>query len=284
MSLLPVLKAILRGIGQIMLQNNALTGLLFLAGILYNSRVMAAGVVIGVLTSTATAYVLKYDKSDIEKGLYGFNGALVGIALTFFFKLDMALILLIATGAVASSLLMHLLKKRIPPYTLPFVLVTWGLYLLAATTSVVSKNSQAATSAGLSVANAAAMGVGQVMFQASAITGMIFLLGILANSAKSAFFALAGSIIGIALATAAGFEASFIGAGLFSFNAVLCAIAFGKYAKKGFLLAIFSSAAAVFITFGMMHFNLLILTFPFVAATWIVLLLTSANFKKKVKG
>ncbi|MDP2944337.1 MAG: urea transporter, partial [bacterium] len=30
-------KIILRGVGQVMLQNNALTGLLFLVGIFYNS-------------------------------------------------------------------------------------------------------------------------------------------------------------------------------------------------------------------------------------------------------
>ncbi len=283
MAFFPYIKIILRGISQVMLQNNALTGLLFLAGILYNSPSMAAGAFIGVLTSTATAYVLKYDKNDIEKGLYGFNGALVGVALALFFRFGVLMVFLIAAGAAASSVLMWLLKKRIPPYTLPFVLVTWGLYLLITAVGLMPKNpSQATVGAGLSVASAAATGIGQVMFQTNAITGMIFLLGILVNSAKSAFFAIVGSLLGLGVATAAGFEVSFIDAGLFSFNAVLCTIALGKDTKKDFLLAIFASVASVFITFGMMRLNLPSLTFPFVAATWIVLLLTSANFKKKV--
>ena len=80
------IKIILRGISQVFLQNNIFTGLLFLIGILYNSRLMALGALLGVIISTITAILLNYNKKDINNGLYGFNGTLVGIALLFFFK------------------------------------------------------------------------------------------------------------------------------------------------------------------------------------------------------
>ncbi|NCA77090.1 MAG: hypothetical protein EOM90_12225 [Alphaproteobacteria bacterium] len=70
---------ILRGVGQVMFQNNALTGILFLAGIFYNSWLMGLGAIAGNIASTITAKVLKYSDEDIKNGLYGFNGTLVGI-------------------------------------------------------------------------------------------------------------------------------------------------------------------------------------------------------------
>ena len=76
------IRTILRGVGQIMLQNNALTGLIFLAGIFYNSGLMGCGALFGNIISTSSAKLLKYPKEDIENGLFGFNGTLVGIAIS----------------------------------------------------------------------------------------------------------------------------------------------------------------------------------------------------------
>lgn len=70
------IEIILRGISQIMLVNNVITGILFLIGIFYNSWLMGIGVIIGVLTGTFTAMLLKYNKKDIDNGLYGYNSAL----------------------------------------------------------------------------------------------------------------------------------------------------------------------------------------------------------------
>lgn len=50
---------LLRGVGQVMLQNNALTGLLFLIGIFYNSWIMGLGAMLGVLVSTLVAEIKK---------------------------------------------------------------------------------------------------------------------------------------------------------------------------------------------------------------------------------
>lgn len=64
-----------RGISQVFLLNNVTTGILFLAGIFCNSWTMGIGAIIGVFVGTFTALFLKYNKSDIEQGLYGYNGA-----------------------------------------------------------------------------------------------------------------------------------------------------------------------------------------------------------------
>jgi urea transporter len=59
MKVIDFLKIISRGISQVMLQNNIITGLLFLIGIFYNSWLMGIGALIGVLISTLTAFILE---------------------------------------------------------------------------------------------------------------------------------------------------------------------------------------------------------------------------------
>lgn len=70
------IEANLSGVGQIMLQNNWLTGLLFLVGIFWNSYLMGWGALLGLVSATLSARLLNYKDEDISNGLYGFNGAL----------------------------------------------------------------------------------------------------------------------------------------------------------------------------------------------------------------
>lgn len=79
------IQAILRGIGQVMFQNNSYSGALFLVGISYNSWLLGLAALLGTVISTAFAQFLRYSKEDIQNGLYGFNGTLTGIAIFSFF-------------------------------------------------------------------------------------------------------------------------------------------------------------------------------------------------------
>ena len=79
----------LRGIGQVMFQDNPLSGALFLAAIAWGS--FAAGVpqvlfggLVAVVAATLTAQWLRVDPASLRAGLYGFNGLLVGLALATF--------------------------------------------------------------------------------------------------------------------------------------------------------------------------------------------------------
>src|SRR3954463_16746759 len=82
-------KIFLRGIGQVMFQENALTGLLFLVGIAAAAGeegpkfaiLMALGGLAGSILGTVTAWLAGYEREEIHAGIYGFNGTLVGIAM-----------------------------------------------------------------------------------------------------------------------------------------------------------------------------------------------------------
>ena len=92
-----------RGVGQVMFQNNALSGSLMLAGILLNSWQMALMAIAGNVVSTLTACLSGYSREDIRNGLYGFNGTLVGIAIGVFMPVSVASLSLLVAGACLST-------------------------------------------------------------------------------------------------------------------------------------------------------------------------------------
>ena len=118
-----------RGVGQVMFQNNALSGLLMLAGILLNSWQMALLAIAGNVVSTLTACLSGYSREDIRNGLYGFNGTLVGIAIGVFMPVSVASFSLLVAGACLSAWIARLfsLQRRVPGFTAPFILSVWIL-------------------------------------------------------------------------------------------------------------------------------------------------------------
>lgn len=60
----PFVIVLLKGLGQIMLQECAYTGLFFLAGIFYGSVTMGLGALLAVICGTLTARLLGYDKKE----------------------------------------------------------------------------------------------------------------------------------------------------------------------------------------------------------------------------
>ena len=129
----------LRSIGQVMLQNNPLTGLLFLAAIAWGSyaagvpRVAIAGV-LAVVVANLTAQWLNADSESLHAGLYGYNGVLVGLALATFLSPNALMWVYVVLGASVSVIAMLGTVNALKPWgvsslTFPFVLTTWLLLL-----------------------------------------------------------------------------------------------------------------------------------------------------------
>lgn len=133
----------LRGVGQVVFQNNPASGLIIVAGLFANSWIYAVICIAGAIASTLTAIVLQADKGLIRNGLFGFNGALVALALVAFTSQDfrtgaipsvaMTVYLLCAaslTTMAFASIAALLGPHKVAPLTMPFVLVGW-LFLFA---------------------------------------------------------------------------------------------------------------------------------------------------------
>ncbi len=274
------LDANLRGVGQIMLQNNAWTGALFLLGILVNSWVMFVGAVLGVLSGTVVAMIAKFKDEDIRAGLYGFNGTLVGLALTFFYEFNLTNALLIILFSIISTFVMHFMyTKKLSPFTFPFVLTTWIAIFAINSFGLLSKVASDALAQKLDILSGISMGFGQVMFQGSIITGVVFLIGLLVSSRRSAWFGLIGSVVGMLVALLLGKPYELITIGIFGYNAVLCGIAFSDDKKFAYISALIAIISSVLILDGFMTLNLVALTTPFVFATWVTMFLRNKIVK-----
>jgi urea transporter len=298
--------ALLRGLGQVMFQNNPLTGLLFLVGILVNSPKLAGTGLLGLAVSTLAAYLLGADRSLIRNGLFGFNGVLVGIGLALFLELDLLLGVYIVIGAAVSTVVMMALANLLstwdmPALTAPFVLTTWLLLFAVYQFSALQPTDLIAPAAptpeaavqtdlrelatgsgGLTLANLAHglfRGVGEVMFEDNLLSGLIFLAGIAVNSRISAGFALLGAALGLLTALVMGADGFTAYHGLYGFNAVLCAIAIGgvffvltwRSALYAAVAAIFSVPAFAAIAVLLSPIGMPALTAPFVLVTWLFL-------------
>lgn len=277
-------KSIFRGVGQVMLQNNAITGLIFLIGIFYASWLMGFGALIGVLIGTMTALILNYKQKDILDGLYGFNGTLVGITLLFFFEPTVLLFVFLVVAVIISTILMHFMyKNSLSPYTFPFVATTWVfIFIIKILNIIPSTISEATNFTTIDIFSGISLGFSQVMFQASIITGILFFLAILINSRISAIYALIGSVIGLFFSFL--FFPSLINLiniGIFGFNGVLCGIAFSEKRWQSLIYAIISIVLSVGIIYGFMSLNLIALTAPFVFATWATLFIRKDIEKTK---
>src|SRR5690606_17825459 len=123
--------AALNGFSQILLQAHPVCGSLILLAMGLHAPELMIGAMLGVLASTLGAAALGYPQADIDIGLYGYNGALLGLLLMLLLGLSALSLGLIALGAAVSNLLqvrlLTAMRERnwLPGFTLPLILFGW---------------------------------------------------------------------------------------------------------------------------------------------------------------
>lgn len=302
--LLEFLDSVLRGIGQVMLQNNSYAGLLFLIGIFYNSTLFGIAVIIGTVVSTATAMLLGAKRSHVREGIFGFNGALVAIALLYFLQPDTLTWSYVVLAAMCTTViiaaLLNLLKTwNMPALTAPFVVTTLCFILACARFGRLHSTHllptaglpKAATVEGVvtlsTVVYGLFSGVAQVFFQANVITGILFTIGLLISSRAACVAALLGSFLGLLTGWGLGAAEPAIRAGAFGFNSVLTAIALGSVffardaASIAYTVLAVITTAVVFaaMSAALEPLGVPALTSPFVLVVWFFIL-ASPNFPR----
>lgn len=291
------LDSVFRGIGQVMLQNNSYAGLIFLAGIFYNSILLGWAVLLGTIASTATAMLLGADRSRIRAGLFGFNGALVAIALLYFLEPSLLSCAYVVLAAACTTILMAALLNlldawKLPALTAPFI-VTTLLFILACARFGRLHSTDLLPTAGLpkaatvdGVVTVSTLmeglfnGVAQVFFQGNTITGILFVIGLLVSSRAAGGVALLGSLAGILIAWGMGAAEPAIRSGAFGFNCVLTAIALGSgffvlnAASAAYTMLAVITTAVVFaaMSAALEPLGMPALTAPFVLVVWLFLL------------
>lgn len=282
----------LRGIGQVFFQENALSGFLMLLGLVVSSPIMALGGLIGAVIGPTVAWALKFDKGELNAGIYGFNSTLVGIATFFFFMPGAASIGLLVAGCVVATVVTKMVRQYVPfpTYTGPFVVTTWVIFVLGKAMGISASEPEALlvpVFAAHPSIEATAHGIGQVMFQASIWTGLLFLAGIAVGDRHHAVWVLISSIIGMLVASyhvdaamrsldperlVERSQFDNVKLGLYGYNATLAAVALYLW-RKSLIPPLLGILISVPLTELIPRLGLPALTAPFVLATWSVLAL-----------
>ncbi len=271
-----------------MLQENILTGMFFILGLLLGHILYPLAAIVGSLTGTITAHLLNFDKDNINRGIYGFSPALVAVALIFLYSSSIAVWLLIILGSIVASIVQHIFYiKKIPAFTFPFILVVWIIvfivnqYLNISPSSITQKDLFFWFN---KLMLAPTNGFGEVIFQSNYIIGIIFFIGVLINNRAAALYGLIASFVGAVFAWFYGQNHEQIQIGLFGFNALLTAIVFSGNKKTDIFWVFLGVVITILlnnILFNLSVFNKFggVFTFPFVAGTWITLLIQKYSLK-----
>jgi urea transporter len=314
--LLAFVDSCLRGVGQVCFMNNPVTGLAILVAMFVAKGWLGFAGTLGVVVSTLAAVAIGMDRGAIRAGLYGFNGVLVGAALSLFLTPDWnALVIVwIVVGATFSTIMHAALANvflgawKVPPFTLAFNFFTL-LFLIGAlnyghghlgglvapadaqvTAGNVSSTLRSAASAASSndlsgYFNAVFRGIGQLFFANSVWSGIIMIVGIAVASRIAAIFALIGSLTGMLTALAIGANGVAIYNGLWGFNSFDAALAIGGVfyvlSWRSGVLAVLCAVLAAFL-FGaiatlFIPYGLPALTLPFCFATLAFTLMKGAT-------
>ena len=293
----------LRGIGQVIFQNNPLSGAFFLAGVGWGSY--AAGVpqvaiagLLAVVVATLTAQWLHADEASLASGLYGYNAFLVGLALATFLSPGAMLWAYVVLGAAVSVVVSLGIANVVKPWgvaslTFAFVLTTW--LLLLATYGFSGLVGKALPSAGVvaafqpyetnplqlaDLARGVLHSISQVFLKGSGVAALLLLVGLAVNSPVAAAFAVGGAIVAVATAHLLGAESELITGGLLGFSPVLTAIALGTvFYKPSWRVAAYTALGTVFtviaqsaLDVALTPFAIPALTAPFVLVSWLFLL------------
>lgn len=294
---------VLRGIGQVIFMNNPLTGLFFLAAIIWGAVAVGAPFIalcgiLAVIVATATARIMEGESAAWRAGLLGYDSVLVGLALGTFLAPNVQLLFVVAFAAAASVVVAKAVGGFLKPYGVPsltfgFVFMAW-LFLLAShgfaglvpgglpgaaltgTRAVVASDplSPGAFFAGV------ALSVSQVFLKDSIGAALLFLVGLAIASRVAALLAIAGAVIAVVVAHLAGAESDLVSGGLLGFSPVLTAVALGCIFRAptpgGLVLAAFATALTVIVqaafNAALAPLALPALTMPFVVVTWLFLL------------
>lgn len=278
-------------LAQIMLQGSPITGGLFLLAVLLESPIMAVMMTTAVVSANITAWILKFNNAHLNQGLYGFSAALVGLFVAVFFGITTASLILTVIGAILAMLIQAIgLYYRLPLYTLPFIVVSWGLYILATwlnipTTTLATVSWSITVSLPITslpiltwIDGGIIKATGQVMFLGSTLAGLLCLIGLGLNNfrqnhGKTALLALIAAGAGYAVAYVFGADNGELALGLWGYNSVLIISALADKKPWWWLIGVILGVSIQWLFDNFLDFGIMggFLTLPFVLATWAVL-------------
>ena len=277
------IRIVLKNISQVLLLNNAWTGLLILLGLFIGSWKVGVMALIASVIALLLAKRTNYSEEEINTGLSGFNPVLTAIALTLFlvpkwYSLIIILVAIIITMPIGSAFREFFKPFGVPMLTMPYVFVSWLILLMSfqfkfvnADVNILPNAIQEIQFSGhhIQFINAFLSGFSEIFLLKSVLAGTLILIGIFIASRKAGVYAIVANLIGFL---------DQINEGLFGYNVILTVLALGIAFRTriqrpisivlGILLTVVIHAG---MTTLLTPYGLPVFTLPFIIATWIML-------------
>lgn len=257
-----------KGIGQILFCGSAISGLLFLGAFASLWWVMVPYCVAGAAIATMTAFLLRQDADLIGAGIFGYNGALIGLTWPFFWPLSYFSPPLLILASGLSTLLTIIMirfmtskKVNLPVLSIPFVVIFLTFLGSAYASGLLSRHNFQYPLANLKSLDMVV--VSQRFFSAEAWEGLgkklfcyvvpisIFFVGILFYSRISALCAFVGGSISIVVAFLLMGPEGLHQLGLHGFTSVPIAVALGgffiAFNAPCFFYSLFATCLGIFL-------------------------------------
>ena len=244
----------LRGVGQVVFCNSPASGAMILGALAVGDPWLAVNAAAGATAATAAARGAGLDAGATSAGLFGYNGCLVGCALSVFLGAPpVTTLAATVVGGGASAIVAAALKPAmgsVPQWTLAFNFTT--LSALAYVRPLDGAAAIPADAGALELALSPLVGVSQIFVVNSPWAGAMMLAAIGHYSKGCAAHTLAGSCVGVATAAAVGAPAGEIAMGLWGFNPALTSLAVSVFFVNTPQAVALSggSAAATAVLFG----------------------------------
>ena len=253
---------------------------------------------LSVLTANIAASLLKFDKTTISKGFYGFNSLLVGLGLGYFYELTLVIIVIAILSGFLTLLItitfQGILGKYYLPYlSIPFVLCIWivlsargmlsgtednqsGVYILNKLFIIgghplVNLHQWLEGKITSNFIISYFLSLGAIFFQYNAFAGFVVAIALLFYSRIAFILSLLGYSVAWLAYSFFGTDLTQLGYSYIGFNFILGAIAIGGYfyipSKLSFFWAFAITPITALVSAGLFvllkPFNLSLLSLPF---------------------
>nr|WP_241092538.1 urea transporter [Staphylococcus saprophyticus] len=286
------MRIVLKNISQVLLLNNAWTGLLILLGLFVGSWKVGVMALIASVIALLLAKRTNYSEEEINTGLSGFNPVLTAIALTLFlvpqwYSLIIILVAIVITMPIGSAFREFFKPFSVPMLTMPYVFVSWLILLMSFQFKFVNADVNILPNAikeiqfsghHIQFINAFLSGFSEIFLLKSVLAGTLILIGIFIASRKAGVYAIVANLIGFLAVIVLGANHDQINEGLFGYNVILTVLALGIAFRTriqrpisivlGILLTVVIHAG---MTTLLTPYGLPVFTLPFIIATWIML-------------
>lgn len=282
----PYWRLSLRSIAQLAFQSNEVTAVVFLAavsayglvtGLWQQVPLLLIGALAGNAAALGTARALGTQAElPMQIGLYGFNSCLIGLALGNFYEVNVALWIW-AIGLAALIGALTAAGDRFIPFPIlawPFIIPFWIVYALDDNLGLQRAELPPWETGGdIFYLQAAVASVGSSLFAGVLLAGVLYLVGLALSNWRHALLALAGGLIGSAVAAFFDAPSGAILSGFTGFNAVLAALGVYVLCGEDVRLAVSGAVMATLLMGVVIQTGLQPLASGFVLATWLIMFL-----------